>query len=147
MLHVCIIQCLYFFLSCLSLSYIFILQSLVSLLQCFVALGQLIGPILLMVPVGAMGRFQPGDSPFQAVRGAYGLCPKTRAFQGLSCLEAFVTFYLWFRFQPQSMIAICSRIYSPEEVKSNFENDLKFLRKKNLHKIVLGHINVTSIRK
>ena len=31
-------------------------------------------------------------------------------------------------------------------IKCNFENDLKFLRKKNMHKIVVGKININSIR-
>ena len=66
----------------------------------------------LIVPVRAMGPFWPGDSPFRAVcvclvggwGGACGLCPKSRAwrarlsFRGLSCWEASVTLYLWFRF-------------------------------------------------
>ena len=63
-----------------------------------------------MVPVGAMGPFWPGDSPFRAVCvcvwGGGGLvgCPKSRAwrarlsFGGLPCWEASVTLYLWFRF-------------------------------------------------
>ena len=35
------------------------------------------------------------------------------AFRGLSCWEALVTLYLWFRFLTWSMIAICSRFCSP----------------------------------
>ena len=30
--------------------------------------------------------------------------------------------------------------------KCNFENDLKFLRKRNMHKIVMGQISIKSIR-
>ena len=36
------------------------------------------------------------------------------AFSGLSCWEASVALYLWFRFQKWSMIAICDRFFSPE---------------------------------
>ena len=58
--------------------------------------------------------------PFQDCGGACGVSPKLRArrarlgVRGLSCWEASVTIYLWFRFQTQSIIAICSRFGSPE---------------------------------
>ena len=57
-----------------------------------------------MVPVGAMGRFRPGDSPFQTAGEAYRLCPKWRAqrmhlaFLCFPSWEASVTLYLWFQF-------------------------------------------------
>ena len=47
---------------------------------------------LLIIPVGSMGPFKPGNSPFQAVgegKGTCGLCPKSRASATLN---------LWFQF-------------------------------------------------
>ena len=70
-------------------------------LAAFAVLG-----VLLVVPVGGMGPFWPVDGSFRAVRkgGVVG-CVQSRelgaqrlAFRGLSCWEASVTFYLWFRF-------------------------------------------------
>ena len=60
-----------------------------------------------MVLVGAMDPFWPGDRSFRAVWGGGGLWPASNvegsvrerlAFGSLSCWEASVTLYLWFRF-------------------------------------------------
>ena len=78
---------------------------------------------LLIVTVGTMDSFWPGDNPFRAVEGLMGgiqgrglgarVC---LAFQGLSCWEASVTLYLSFPFYTWSMTGICSWFCSPEGV-------------------------------
>ena len=55
-------------------------------------------------------------SPFRTVgelSKVEGSAQSHLAFRGLSCWEALVTLYLWFRFLTWSMIAICSRFCSP----------------------------------
>ena len=92
------------------------LSACAPLLPSFILLGSF-SDTLLAVLILDWGQ------PFQGCGGAYGLCPESRgraclAFQGLSCLEASVTLCLWFRFQTQSMIAICSQFCSPKGINS-----------------------------
>ena len=54
---------------------------------------------LLIVPVGTMGPFWPGDSPLQAVRGGRGVGGEWRKGARVP-----VMLYLWFRFWTYSMM-------------------------------------------
>ena len=98
-------------------------------------------------PRGSYGSFSTRGQPFPGCARGLWAVSKDESFPRFILPRGFRDILLVVSILAIVYIAICGRIYSPEEVKSNFENDLKFLRKKNLHKIVLGHINVTSIRK
>ena len=101
-------------------------QSLIAICGRFYSPGG-----LLMVPGGYVS-FLAWGWINSSCGGAYGLCPKPKArrerldFRGLSCWEASVTLYLWFRFQ--SMIAICSCFCSPEGLKAgkDFKKELSY---------------------
>ena len=109
----------------LYLSFRFQTQSMIAICRPFVAAFAVLRE-LLIVSVGTMGvlfnlgialSMLWGRGDLMGCVQGRGLGKQARlAFRGLSCWEASVTLYLSFRFQTQTMIAICSRFCIPEGV-------------------------------